>query len=180
MYKDTCGNEFCFDSGGSTGSGQLLINGAAAGGGGGGGGIATYDRSGDCMSGPPVGVTSQRANSTSVRVTLIGGGGGGGRWIDNAWAPGGGGGGGGAVVYWTYALSFAAVHTRTLLAPVAWVPGVTSRARECTRRAARTGARTTSNNATGSWGDCGGGGAGGAVVRTPGALNAVAGWRRQG
>ena len=81
VYRDTCGNTFCFDSGGGPGNGQLLINGTAGAGGtgptgpqGGFGGVTTcyyQDPSSNLAMDPTAGYMYFRTASTQYAASML-------------------------------------------------------------------------------------------------------------
>lgn len=81
VYRDTCGNTFCFDSGGGPGNGQLLINGTAGAGGtgptgpqGGFGGVTTcyyQDPSSNLVQDPTAGYMYFRTATTQYAASML-------------------------------------------------------------------------------------------------------------
>ena len=81
VYRDTCGNTFCFDSGGGPGNGQLLVNGTAGAGGtgptgpqGGFGGVTTcyyQDPSSNLAMDPTAGYMYFRTSSTQYAASML-------------------------------------------------------------------------------------------------------------
>jgi len=81
VYRDTCGNTFCFDSGGGPGNGQLLVNGTAGAGGtgptgpqGGFGGVTTcyyQDPDSNIVMDPTAGYMYFRTATTQYAASML-------------------------------------------------------------------------------------------------------------